>query len=132
MSAAGCRGRAARMIAVTGANGYIGGRIVSHLRAAGGDPIELVRRPEADGRSSAAGQRARRYALAEPLEPSVLDGVETVVHAAWDLSARGPQVDCPACGSADTVRTAAFGGTACKDLYRCRACAEPFEHVKEI
>jgi len=48
------------------------------------------------------------------------------------LSARGPQVDCPACGSADTVRTAAFSGTACKDLYRCRACAEPFEHVKEI
>ena len=36
------------------------------------------------------------------------------------------------CGSADTVRTAAFSGTACKDLYRCRACAEPFEHVKEI
>jgi len=48
------------------------------------------------------------------------------------LFARGPRVDCPACGSADTVRTAAFGGTACKDLYRCRACAEPFEHVKEI
>jgi ring-1,2-phenylacetyl-CoA epoxidase subunit PaaD len=48
------------------------------------------------------------------------------------LFARGPVVDCPACGSADTVRTAAFSGTACKDLYRCRACAEPFEHVKEV
>ena len=48
------------------------------------------------------------------------------------LFARGPQVDCPVCGSADTVRTAAFSGTACKDLYRCRACAEPFEHVKEV
>jgi ring-1,2-phenylacetyl-CoA epoxidase subunit PaaD len=41
-------------------------------------------------------------------------------------------VSCPACGSADTVRTAAFGATACRDLYRCQACAEPFEHVKEI
>jgi ring-1,2-phenylacetyl-CoA epoxidase subunit PaaD len=48
------------------------------------------------------------------------------------LFARDPQVDCPVCGSADTVRTAAFSGTACKDLYRCLACAEPFEHVKEI
>jgi ring-1,2-phenylacetyl-CoA epoxidase subunit PaaD len=38
---------------------------------------------------------------------------------------------CPACGSRDTERTAAFGSTACKDLYRCRACAEPFEHIKE-
>ena len=41
-------------------------------------------------------------------------------------------VSCPACGSADTRRTAAFSGTACKDLYRCQTCAEPFEHVKEI
>ncbi len=48
------------------------------------------------------------------------------------LVARGPAVNCPACGSADTVRTAVFSGTACKDLHRCRACAEPFEHVKEI
>ena len=48
------------------------------------------------------------------------------------LFVRGPQVGCPVCGSADTVRTAAFSGTACKDLYRCRACAEPFEHVKEV
>lgn len=42
------------------------------------------------------------------------------------------RVPCPACGSPDTQRTAAFGATACKDLYRCRSCAEPFEHVKEI
>ena len=48
------------------------------------------------------------------------------------LYAHSPDIDCPACGSADTERTAAFSGTACKDLYRCRACAEPFEHVKEI
>ena len=48
------------------------------------------------------------------------------------LFAPGSPLDCPACGSADTQRTAAFSGTACKDLYRCRACAEPFEHVKEI
>ena len=48
------------------------------------------------------------------------------------LFAPGPGVTCPVCGSADTQRTAAFSGTACKDLYRCRSCAEPFEHVKEI
>ena len=48
------------------------------------------------------------------------------------LFAPGPPVACPRCGSADTLRTAAFSGTACKDLRRCRACGEPFEHVKEI
>jgi ring-1,2-phenylacetyl-CoA epoxidase subunit PaaD len=41
-------------------------------------------------------------------------------------------VDCPLCGSADTEELSAFGATACKALRRCRACREPFEHVKEI
>ena len=39
---------------------------------------------------------------------------------------------CPRCGSADTELTSEFGATACKALYRCVACLEPFEHVKEI
>jgi len=39
---------------------------------------------------------------------------------------------CPQCGSADTVELSEFGATACKALRRCRACGEPFEHVKEI
>ena len=41
-------------------------------------------------------------------------------------------VTCPRCGSAGTVQTAAFGATACKALYRCQRCREPFEHVKAI
>ena len=48
------------------------------------------------------------------------------------LFATSPPVACPVCGSSDTRRTAAFSGTACKDLHRCQACGEPFEHVKEI
>jgi ring-1,2-phenylacetyl-CoA epoxidase subunit PaaD len=48
------------------------------------------------------------------------------------LFTAGPPVACPRCGSVDTVVTAAFSGTACKDLRRCRACGEPFEHVKEV
>jgi ring-1,2-phenylacetyl-CoA epoxidase subunit PaaD len=41
-------------------------------------------------------------------------------------------VDCPRCGSARTTQTAAFSATACKALYRCQSCDEPFEYVKEI
>ena len=40
-------------------------------------------------------------------------------------------VPCPHCGSARTTETSRFSGTACKALYRCEACLEPFEHVKE-
>jgi ring-1,2-phenylacetyl-CoA epoxidase subunit PaaD len=42
------------------------------------------------------------------------------------------QAHCPQCGSPDTEETAEFSATACKALRRCRACREPFEHVKEI
>jgi ring-1,2-phenylacetyl-CoA epoxidase subunit PaaD len=41
-------------------------------------------------------------------------------------------VACPLCGSADTEEISEFSATACKALRRCRACREPFEHVKEI
>jgi ring-1,2-phenylacetyl-CoA epoxidase subunit PaaD len=44
----------------------------------------------------------------------------------------GRNVDCPRCGSARTERLSAFGSTACKSLYRCVACREPFEHFKPI
>lgn len=37
---------------------------------------------------------------------------------------------CPACGSSDTVRVAAFGATACRAHHRCSRCAEPFEVFK--
>ena len=45
---------------------------------------------------------------------------------------RHEAVACPRCGSADTTRTAAFGATACKALFRCEDCREPFEYVKAI
>lgn len=41
-------------------------------------------------------------------------------------------VECPRCGHAGTGLISAFGATACRELRRCPACREPFEHVKEI
>ncbi len=39
---------------------------------------------------------------------------------------------CPHCGSYAAQLSSEFGPTACTALYRCGACGEPFEHVKEI
>ena len=39
---------------------------------------------------------------------------------------------CPQCGSLDTEQLSRFGSTACKSLWRCRACAEPFDHFKSL
>lgn len=41
-------------------------------------------------------------------------------------------VRCPQCGSPDTRESSRFGSTACKALWVCRACGEPFDHVKAI
>jgi ring-1,2-phenylacetyl-CoA epoxidase subunit PaaD len=39
-------------------------------------------------------------------------------------------VRCPLCGSPETSELSRFGSTACKALWRCRACGEPFDLVK--
>jgi ring-1,2-phenylacetyl-CoA epoxidase subunit PaaD len=39
---------------------------------------------------------------------------------------------CPRCGSPEVEVGSEFGPTACTALYRCTACLEPFQHVKEI
>jgi len=41
-----------------------------------------------------------------------------------------PAPSCPRCGSAHTERLAQFGSTACKALYRCIDCREPFDYFK--
>lgn len=43
------------------------------------------------------------------------------------LSAR-----CPRCGSPNTREISRFGSTACKSLWSCRDCREPFDHFKAI
>jgi ring-1,2-phenylacetyl-CoA epoxidase subunit PaaD len=42
------------------------------------------------------------------------------------------EVHCPHCGSAKTSRISEFGSTACKALWRCNACLEPFDYFKCI
>ncbi|MCU7727390.1 phenylacetate-CoA oxygenase subunit PaaJ [Actinoplanes sp. KI2] len=48
------------------------------------------------------------------------------------LGVRAEAVACPLCGHAETERISAFSATACRELRRCPACREPFEHMKEI
>jgi ring-1,2-phenylacetyl-CoA epoxidase subunit PaaD len=43
-----------------------------------------------------------------------------------------PDVSCPRCGSAATERISEFGSTACKALWRCTSCREPFDYFKCI
>jgi ring-1,2-phenylacetyl-CoA epoxidase subunit PaaD len=47
------------------------------------------------------------------------------------LTAVRRELTCPRCGSTRTELVTEFSSTACKALYRCASCLEPFEHVKE-
>ncbi|MEO6456529.1 MAG: 1,2-phenylacetyl-CoA epoxidase subunit PaaD [Ginsengibacter sp.] len=39
-------------------------------------------------------------------------------------------IECPQCHSKDTKLLSQFGSTACKALYQCNACKEPFDYFK--
>jgi len=105
--------------------------VASRLAAAGFPGAEvraMLSPPWSTDLITADGRRKLAEAgIAPPRSVSMTQGPVPLT-----LFAAGPPVACPQCGSAETERTAVFGSTPCKDLRRCRACGEPFEHVKEI
>ena len=58
-------------------------------------------------------------------------GIAPPVRRAGPLALFGQEtVACPKCGSTATAKISEFGSTACKALWRCQACAEPFDYFK--
>jgi ring-1,2-phenylacetyl-CoA epoxidase subunit PaaD len=41
-----------------------------------------------------------------------------------------PVIECPQCNSTNTKLISQFGSTACKALYQCQDCKEPFDYFK--
>ena len=39
-------------------------------------------------------------------------------------------IDCPQCNSSEVKLISEFGSTACKALYQCQQCREPFDYFK--
>lgn len=50
----------------------------------------------------------------------------------YGISPPSEIVVCPQCKSDSTTLISQFGSTACKSLYKCVECLEPFEHFKCI
>lgn len=73
-----------------------------------------------DWMNADARQRLREYGVAPPQG-----------HTCEKPLAPGP-VQCPRCGSSSTEKISEFGSTACKALYRCCQCREPFDYFKCI
>jgi ring-1,2-phenylacetyl-CoA epoxidase subunit PaaD len=74
----------------------------------------------------------RRKLLEHGIAPPTVAAVHSHGPVPLTLTPRCPVVACPLCSSTDTEQTSEFGATACKSLYRCRTCGEPFDWVKDI
>lgn len=74
-----------------------------------------------DWMSEAGRRKLKEYGIAPPVDGTADKGV---------LFAEQPEVECPQCGSVHTELVSQFGSTACKSLYRCLDCREPFDYFK--
>ena len=71
-----------------------------------------------------ARERLRDYGIVPPQKAGGADSHRIHLHS------RG--VNCPRCGSANTEQLSAFGSTACKAMYRCVDCREPFDYFTPL
>ncbi|MCI5082708.1 MAG: phenylacetate-CoA oxygenase subunit PaaJ [Saprospiraceae bacterium] len=85
--------------------------------------VELVLSPAwtTDWITENGRQKLEEYGIAAPLEES-----------ADKLALMGEEriVTCTNCGSKNTKMVSQFGSTACKALFRCNDCLEPFDYFK--
>ncbi len=82
--------------------------------------VRLVLAPAwtTDWMSDAGKQKLLEYGIAPP-------------QARTDRAVMVPlSVRCPQCGSGDTRELSRFGSTACKALWVCTSCKEPFDYFK--
>ncbi len=83
--------------------------------------VKLVYNPAwtTDWMTDEAKEKMRKYGIAPPTHSSC-----------GDIAAAEAEIACPQCGSKNTEVVSRFGATACKALYKCNSCKEPFEYFK--
>ncbi|MBN9483893.1 MAG: phenylacetate-CoA oxygenase subunit PaaJ [Bacteroidetes bacterium 43-93] len=105
------------------AMGIIEADIKALLETKGISPVKvsLIYSPAwtTDWMTEEAKLKMQRYGIAPPEHSSCGNIAIAEMH-----------VPCPYCGSKHTELISRFGATACKSLYKCEDCKEPFEYFK--
>ncbi len=85
--------------------------------------VRLVLSPAwtTDWMSEKGKQKLKAYGIAPPQDEGV--SLNT-------LFGKPSKVACPLCNSTNTELVSQFGSTACKSLYKCKDCLEPFDYFK--
>ena len=68
--------------------------------------------------------KLKAYGIAPPSRAEPGELVQLLRHR--------PATQCPYCDSHDTELRSEFGSTACKSIWWCRSCRQPFEEFKAI
>lgn len=76
-----------------------------------------------DWLSEEAKLKLQKYGIAPPEESTTDKSF---------LSGKPKTVTCPRCKSKHTTMISQFGSTACRALYQCKDCLEPFDYFKCI
>ena len=77
-----------------------------------------------DWMSAEAKAKLKKVGIAPPC---MLAGDELVVFPSTTKT-----IPCPFCDSEKTVKKSEFGSTACKAIYYCEDCCQPFDYFKEF
>lgn len=85
--------------------------------------VNLVLSPAwtTDWMSENGKKKLKEYGIAPPEDESI--SINT-------LFGHPEGIECPHCGSRHTEMISQFGSTACKSLYKCKDCLEPFDYFK--
>jgi ring-1,2-phenylacetyl-CoA epoxidase subunit PaaD len=113
--------------------GQIEDDVRSALRAHGIDARVVTRLAPAwttDWISEQAKEKLRQFGIAPPHATMATTATTPGRVVQFGRRRSAAEVACPHCGSADTTETSHFGSTACKALYKCLACLEPFDYFK--
>ncbi|MCF8293237.1 MAG: phenylacetate-CoA oxygenase subunit PaaJ [Chitinophagaceae bacterium] len=73
-----------------------------------------------DWMSEGTKEKLKNFGIAAPIHSSCSN---------W-LNPKSVVVSCPRCDSKHTTMISQFGSTACKALYKCEDCKEPFDYFK--
>lgn len=98
--------------------------------------LQLAPAWSSDWMTEPAREKLRGWGVAPPAQPMpqfvrlVGNGVAPGAMPALGPAGRADAVQCPRCNGLDTMQTSYFGSTACKAMYRCRSCLEPFDYFK--
>ncbi|AWV86303.1 MULTISPECIES: 1,2-phenylacetyl-CoA epoxidase subunit PaaD [Acinetobacter] len=76
-----------------------------------------------DWMSESGKQKLQQYGIAPP---------QGEAHSCGTHVALSDGIECPRCHSQHTKLLSEFSSTACKALYRCQQCLEPFDYFKCI